>query len=82
MTPNKLQSKKKVEYKLSSNFYAQIRKKFGGQFIAREQDKVLAFGKTLKSLFKNMKEKHISHEGSVSVGYVPSKNTVHVYVDC
>lgn len=64
---------------LSPTFYFKAQKKFGGKYIARRKNHVLASAKTLKDLFKVMKRQKIEHRGEVSVGYVPSSHTSHVY---
>lgn len=61
------------------NFYLRAQKKFGGRYIARRRDRILAAAKTLKDLLKIMKVRKIKHEGDVSIGYVPAYNSTHVY---
>lgn len=63
----------------STGFYLKAQKKYGGRYIARRRNQVLASAKTLKDLLKAMKIRRIDHEGEVSIGYVPSVDSLHVY---
>ncbi|MBI2982173.1 MAG: hypothetical protein HYY44_07785 [Deltaproteobacteria bacterium] len=65
---------------LSPTFYFRAQKKYGGKYIAREKNRVLASAKHLKDLYKIMKTKKIRHEGEVSIGYVPRSDTSYVYI--
>lgn len=64
---------------LSPTFYLRAQKKYGGKYIARKKNRVLASAKNLKELLKIMKKLNIRHEGEVSIGYVPSVHSIHVY---
>lgn len=63
----------------SPTFYLKAQRKFGGRYIARRRNKVLASAKMLRDLLKVMKNRKIRHEGEVSIGYVPSTHSLHVY---
>lgn len=65
---------------LSPTFYLRAQKKFGGKYVARKRNQILASAKTLKDLLRLMKSMKISHRGEVSIGYVPTVNHIHVYI--
>lgn len=67
---------------LSPTFYLKAQKRYGGQYIARLGDRVLASARTLKALLKQMKTKQLLHRSSVSIGYVPSLKVAHVFTSC
>ena len=62
-------------------FYLRAQKKHGGRYIARRKARVIASAKTLKDLMKVMKARRIPHAGEVSIGYVPSSHSLHVYLN-
>ena len=64
---------------LTPTFYLKAQKKYGGRYIARKKNRILASAKNLKDLIKIMKARKIVHTGEVSIGYVPSSKTYHVY---
>ena len=64
----------------SREFYLKAQKKYGGKYIARKKNQVLAAAKNIRDLLKVLKKKKITHEGEVSIGYVPSSQSLHVYL--
>lgn len=66
----------------SPRFYLKAQKKYGGRYIARRQNRVLASAKNLKDLLQIIKKREIRHEGKVSIGYVPPVHSFHVYFVC
>lgn len=63
----------------SPTFYLKAQKKYGGRYILRRKNKVLASAKNLKDLLKIMKARNIVNEGEASIGYVPPSHSSHVY---
>lgn len=59
--------------------YMKFQKKHGGQFIARKGAKILAAGKTLGNLRKEMKAKGIPYTNDITIGYVDPRGAVSVY---
>lgn len=64
---------------ISPTFYLKAQKKYGGKYIVRKKNRVLASAKNLKDLLQAMKRKKIAHQGEVSIGYVPSSKTSYVF---
>lgn len=60
---------------LNPTFYLKAQRRYGGKYIARQGNHVLAHGRNLKDLFQVMKKKKISHKNDVSIGYVPSSTS-------
>lgn len=65
---------------LSPTFYLRAQKKYGGRYVARKRNRVIASGKNLKDLLRIMRKRKIVHTEEVSIGYVPSPNVSHVYL--
>lgn len=65
---------------LAPTFYLKAQKKYGGKYVARKRNRVLISAKNLKDLLKLMKTRKIPHSGEVSIGYVPSSGSTHVYL--
>jgi len=65
---------------LSPGFYLKAQNKYGGCYIARRQNHILASARNLKDLLKIIKKRKIRREGEVSIGYVPSARSFHVYL--
>lgn len=60
--------------------YLRIQRKYANRFIARRNQKVLASGKTINELFAQLKAKGIPYNASITIGHVPPKKTVCIYV--
>jgi hypothetical protein len=58
--------------------YAKLQRRYGGQFIARENGKVLAAGKTYAALLQAIRKHHLNRQALI-VGYVPPHNAVCIY---
>ncbi len=71
--------KEAMRKELSPTFYLRAQKRHGGRYILRNKNQVLVSAKTLKDLLKIMKLKKIKHGIGVSLGYVPSTDSIHVY---
>ncbi|MBI4365435.1 MAG: hypothetical protein HY543_01300 [Deltaproteobacteria bacterium] len=65
---------------LPPTFYLRAQKRYGGKYIARKKGRVLAAAPNLRQLLKIMKTRKIRHEGEVSIGFVPSVKSLHVYI--
>ena len=68
-----------MEKNFSPTFYFRAQKKFGGKYIVRKKNKILAAAKTLSELLKLMKKKKIEHKDNVSIGFVPSSRLSYVF---
>jgi len=62
--------------------YAQLQVRYGGQFIAQRNSKVLASGKTLRALFQQLAKKKIAYDASVLISHVHPKDAVCIYAHC
>jgi hypothetical protein len=58
--------------------YAKLQRRFGGQFIARSNGKVLASGATYRKLLDTLRKHRVSR-ARVVVGYVPPKDAICIY---
>ncbi len=59
--------------------YSQLQKKHGGQFVARQGSKILAWGTTLRALRKALTAKRIAYTRKVTIGYVDPRGAACVY---
>lgn len=58
--------------------YAKLQRRYGGQFIAREDGKVLASGNTYRQLLQAIRKRHLNRQ-TLIVGYVPPKKAICIY---
>lgn len=58
--------------------YAKLQRRYGGKFIAREDGKVLASGKTYTELLRVIRRRHLNRH-TLIVGYVPPKEAICIY---
>ena len=58
--------------------YADLQRRYGGKFIAREDSKVLASGATYRQLLQAI-SKHRLNRQRLIVGYVPPKDAICIY---
>ena len=58
--------------------YAKLQRRYGGQFIARENGKVLASGKTYRQLLQALRKRRLSRQRLI-VGYVPPQKAICIY---
>ena len=63
---------------LTSISYSRLQRRYGGRFIARQDDKVLASGATYRAVLAAIKQRHI-RRADVIVGYVPPRHAVCIY---
>ena len=68
--------KPKITIKVIS--YAKFQQRYGGQFIAREDGKVLASGKTYRQLLQTLRKRRLSRQRLI-VGFVPPKKAICIY---
>jgi hypothetical protein len=58
--------------------YARLQRRYGGQFIARQNGKVLASGATYQQLLRAISKRRMSRQRLI-VGYVPPKDAICIY---
>ena len=59
--------------------YFQIQTKYGGEFIAQRNNKVVAHAKDIEKLYKRIGSKKIKRDGHTTVGFVPRKDACYVF---
>ncbi len=59
--------------------YAKLQRRYGGQFIARQDGKVLASGTTYRRLLQAIRKRRLNRRRLI-VGYVPPKDAICIYV--
>lgn len=65
---------------LPPTLYLRAQRRYGGKYIARKKGRILAAARNLRELLRMMKARKICHEGEVSIGFVPSAKSIHVYI--
>lgn len=58
--------------------YAKLQRRYGGQFIARENGKVLASGTTYRQLLLAISKRRLNRQRLI-VGYVPPEDAICIY---
>ena len=58
--------------------YAKLQKNYAGEYIAREDNKILAHAKTYSQLTKKLIQQHINRT-KITIGFVPPKKTICIY---
>lgn len=58
--------------------YAKLQHRYGGQFIAREDGRVLASGTTYRQLLQAIRKRGLKRDDLI-VGYVPPKDAICIY---
>jgi hypothetical protein len=71
------QMKRAVSVKAIS--YARLQRRYGGQFIARQNGKVLASGSTYQELLQAIRKRQLNRLELI-IGYVPPKDAICIYV--
>ena len=59
--------------------HMQFQDKFGGKFVARRNDKIVASSPTMKGLFTRLKKDHIPHTKNIVIARIPPKGATCVY---
>lgn len=58
--------------------YANLQRRYGGKFIARQNGKVLASGTTYRQLLRAISKRRLNRQRLI-VGYVPPKDAICIY---
>ena len=60
--------------------YAKLQQRYGGKYVARIGNSVIAFGKTFEELIKQLERKHLINK-NFSFAYIPPKGAICIYVN-
>ena len=63
---------------MAAKTYTQLQQKYGGKYIARMENEVVAWGKTFKTLVAKLRKKNVD-EGKIVFEYIEPKGVVCVY---
>jgi len=58
--------------------YGTWQRRYGGQFIARDNGHVLASGRTYRQLLQAIRRRHLNRQ-RLTIGYIPPKDAVCIY---
>ena len=60
--------------------YAKLQENYGGEYIARRDDHIIAHAKTYPQLLKKLAHKKINRS-TLSIGFVPSQRSLCIYAN-
>ena len=58
--------------------YAKLQRRYGGQFIARQDGKVLASGVTYRELLRVIQRRQLNRQALI-IGYIPPQKAICIY---